>query len=160
MKAATSKWTGARGGARRRRRPNTQISEAGKPLRTAKGSPREGKATTIVAGKKCDTLFGVGVEGAMRQFGLPARLRRQTTVFVLKLANTAPKSRNSNERKQQMPCFLKRTTLTPGIRTPKRKAGENSLARVSQLGVFHLPSRTQVDPARSKGSRASIPLVF
>ena len=31
-----------------------------------------------VTEKKCDTLFGVGVEGAMRQFGLPARRRKQT----------------------------------------------------------------------------------
>ena len=58
-----------------------------------------------------------------------------------------------------MPCFLKRTTLTPGIRTPKRKAGENSLARVSQLGVFHLPNPTQDGITRNEGARAPAYLV-
>ena len=47
---------------------------AGKPLRTAKAEPGGGGDGTIVAGKKCDTSFGVGVKEAVRQSGLPARL--------------------------------------------------------------------------------------
>ena len=58
-----------------------------------------------------------------------------------------------------MPCFLKMTTLTPGIRTPERKAREKSLARVSQLGVYHLPNPTQDEITRNEGSKAPAYLV-
>ena len=51
---------------------------AGKPLQTANAEPglagRGGGDGIIVAGKKCDTSFGVGVREAVRQSGLTARL--------------------------------------------------------------------------------------
>ena len=98
----------------------------------------------IVAGKKCDMLFEMGVEEAKRQFGLPARLRRKIAVFALKVVKTARKSRNSNERQERMHCFLKGRTLPPGVKHPNGNGRQErrELPRVSQLGVFHLPSRT------------------
>ena len=79
--------------------------------------------TAIVA--KCDTLFGVVVEGVIRQFRVPARLRRQTAVFVPKLAKNTLKSRNSNKRQDWIHCFLKRT---PPPRASEHSNGEKTAA--------------------------------
>ena len=107
----------------------------------------------IVAGKKCDKLLGVGVGGAERQVGLPARLQRKTAIFALKVAKTARKSRNSSERRERMHCFLKGRILPPpGVKQPKGRQERRKLPRVLQLGVFHLPRCTQVDPVRSEES--------
>ena len=83
----------------------------------------------IVAGKKCDKLLGVGVGGAERQVGLPARLQRKTAIFALKVAKTARKSRNSSERRERMHCFLKGRILPPRVSNSQKegKRGENCL---------------------------------
>ena len=88
----------------------------------------------IVTGKKCDKLLGVGVGGAERQVGLPARLQRKTAIFALKVAKTARKSRNSSERRERMHCFLKGRILPPGCQTAERKAIEEKTASCFAVG--------------------------
>ena len=108
MKVAASKWTGIGGWGSEATTAEDAGFGDGEAAANGNAEPGGEAMAAIVAGKKCDTFFGVGVEGTKRQFGLLARLRRKMAVFALKVAKTALKSRNSNESTELMRCFLER----------------------------------------------------